>query len=144
MNRENKRKSFEKGYYKTHASHEVFTCKVCGRQVIPDGAGTDHRNHCPNCQVGMLISFYFFNYSTAIFFKRIETAVCNTLSTVLTFIVNNWRIKTQRIAFKLNVFTAAACAAAGTNAQLHNSGDVFHFCIPPCRMFKRDAYSKRE
>ena len=49
MNRENKRKSFEKGYYKTHASHEIFTCKVCGRQVIPDGAGTDHRNHCPNC-----------------------------------------------------------------------------------------------
>lgn len=49
MNRENKRKSFEKGYYKTHASHEIFTCRVCGRQVIPDGAGTDHRNHCPNC-----------------------------------------------------------------------------------------------
>lgn len=49
MNRENKRKSFEKGYYKTHASHEIFICKVCGRQVIPDGAGTDHRNHCPNC-----------------------------------------------------------------------------------------------
>ena len=49
MNRENKKKSFEKGYYKTHASHEIFTCKVCGRQVIPDGAGTDHRNHCPNC-----------------------------------------------------------------------------------------------
>ena len=49
MNRENKRKSFEKGYYKTHASHEIFTCRVCGRQVIPDGAGTDHRNHCSNC-----------------------------------------------------------------------------------------------
>lgn len=49
MNRENKRKSFEKGYYKTHANHEIFTCKVCGREVIPDGAGTDHRNHCPNC-----------------------------------------------------------------------------------------------
>ena len=49
MNRENKKKSFEKGYYKTHANHEIFTCKVCGREVIPDGAGTDHRNHCPNC-----------------------------------------------------------------------------------------------
>lgn len=49
MNRENKKKSFEKGYYKTHASHEIFTCKVCGREVIPDGAGTSHRNHCPNC-----------------------------------------------------------------------------------------------
>ena len=49
MNRENKKRSFEKGYYKTHASHEIFTCKVCGREVIPDGAGTGHRNHCPNC-----------------------------------------------------------------------------------------------
>lgn len=49
MNRENKKRSFEKGYYKTHANHEIFTCKVCGREVIPDGAGTDHRNHCPNC-----------------------------------------------------------------------------------------------
>lgn len=49
MNRENKKRSFEKGYYKTHANHEIFTCKVCGRKVIPDGAGTDHRNHCPNC-----------------------------------------------------------------------------------------------
>lgn len=49
MNRENKKRSFEKGYYKTHANHEIFTCKVCGREVIPDGASTDHRNHCPNC-----------------------------------------------------------------------------------------------
>ena len=49
MNRENKKRSFEKGYYKTHANHEIFTCKVCGREVIPDGAGTNHRNHCSNC-----------------------------------------------------------------------------------------------
>ncbi len=49
MNRENKRKHYEKGYYKTHACQEVFTCKLCGREVIPDGAGTNHRNHCPNC-----------------------------------------------------------------------------------------------
>ena len=49
MNRENKKKEFEKGYYKTHACEEVFTCKVCGREVIPEGAGSDHRNHCPNC-----------------------------------------------------------------------------------------------
>ena len=28
MNRENKRKTFEKGYYKTHACHDTFTCKV--------------------------------------------------------------------------------------------------------------------
>lgn len=49
MNRENKRKQYEKGYYKTHACNDSFTCKVCGRQVVPDGSGSDHRNHCPNC-----------------------------------------------------------------------------------------------
>ena len=49
MNHENKRKAYEKGYYKTHPCKDIFTCKVCGRQVFPDGAGTNHRNHCPNC-----------------------------------------------------------------------------------------------
>lgn len=49
MNRENKKKSFEKGYYKTHACMDSFTCKVCGRVITPRGAGTNHRNHCPNC-----------------------------------------------------------------------------------------------
>ena len=38
MNRENKRKTFEKGYYKTHACNEVFTCRNCGRIVVPEGA----------------------------------------------------------------------------------------------------------
>ena len=49
MNRENKRKQYEKGYYKRHPCNEVFTCKICGREVVPGGAGSDHRNHCPNC-----------------------------------------------------------------------------------------------
>lgn len=49
MNRENKKKSFEKGYYKTHPCDETFTCKVCGRLVVPAGAGSNHRNHCPSC-----------------------------------------------------------------------------------------------
>lgn len=49
MNRENKKKQFEKGYYKTHKCNEIFTCRVCGREVIPDNAGSGHRNHCPNC-----------------------------------------------------------------------------------------------
>ena len=49
MNREDKRKSFEKGYYKTHACNDTFTCKVCGRPVVAAGAGGGHRNHCPNC-----------------------------------------------------------------------------------------------
>ena len=38
-----------KGYYKDHACHESFTCAVCGKKVVPENAGTDHRNHCPNC-----------------------------------------------------------------------------------------------
>ena len=41
MNRENKRKTFEKGYYKNHPCNDSFTCKVCGRLVTPDAAGTD-------------------------------------------------------------------------------------------------------
>ena len=49
MNRENKRKQYEKGYYKTHGCQDSFTCKVCGRLVVSAGAGSDHRNHCPNC-----------------------------------------------------------------------------------------------
>ena len=49
MNRENKRKRSEKGYYRNHPCNEVFTCRVCGRTVVPAGAGSDHRNHCPNC-----------------------------------------------------------------------------------------------
>ena len=49
MNRENKRKQYEKGYYKTHTCGESFTCRVCGRLVVPAGAGSGHRNHCPNC-----------------------------------------------------------------------------------------------
>ena len=49
MNRENKRKTFEKGYYKTHACRDTFTCKVCGRLCTPENAGSDHRNHCPPC-----------------------------------------------------------------------------------------------
>ena len=49
MNRENKRMSYEKGYYKTHACNESFECRNCGRLVVPEGASSDHRNHCPYC-----------------------------------------------------------------------------------------------
>ncbi len=49
MNRENKRKLYEKGWYKTHPCTDAFTCRVCARLVTPAGAGGDHRNHCPNC-----------------------------------------------------------------------------------------------
>ena len=49
MNRENKRKQFEKGYYKNHPCTDSFTCRQCGRLVVSAGAGSGHRNHCPNC-----------------------------------------------------------------------------------------------
>lgn len=39
MNRENKRRKYEKGYYKTHPCTDSFTCKVCGRLVVSAGAG---------------------------------------------------------------------------------------------------------
>ena len=49
MNRINKRKQYERGYYQTHPCTDSFTCKHCGRPVVSAGAGSDHRNHCPNC-----------------------------------------------------------------------------------------------
>ncbi len=49
MNRENKRKMYQKGYYKNNPCKDSFTCKVCGRVMVSAGAGTDHRNHCANC-----------------------------------------------------------------------------------------------
>ena len=49
MNRENRKKSFDKDYYKDHPCDETFVCRVCGRTVVPEGAGSGHRNHCPNC-----------------------------------------------------------------------------------------------
>lgn len=49
MNRENKRKHYEKGYYKNHPCNDTFKCKMCDRLVTPENAGSNHRNHCPNC-----------------------------------------------------------------------------------------------
>lgn len=49
MNRENKRRAYDKGYFKKHPCLDPFTCKACGRLVTPGGAGTEHRNHCPYC-----------------------------------------------------------------------------------------------
>lgn len=39
----------EKGYYTNHACTDNFMCAVCGKIVTPDGAGVEHRNHCPYC-----------------------------------------------------------------------------------------------
>ena len=49
MSREKKRKKYEKDYYKTHPCTDSFNCKNCGFLVVSEGAGTEHRNHCPNC-----------------------------------------------------------------------------------------------
>ncbi len=49
MNRENKRKQYEPHNYRIQPCDESFTCTCCGRLCVPQGAGTDHRNHCPNC-----------------------------------------------------------------------------------------------
>ena len=49
MNRENKKRQYDQHYYKTHPCTDSFTCKHCGRLVVSAGAGSGHRNHCPNC-----------------------------------------------------------------------------------------------
>ncbi len=35
--------------YRHSACTESFACKVCGTLVVPEGAGSQHRNHCPKC-----------------------------------------------------------------------------------------------
>ena len=35
--------------YRHRGCFESFTCKVCGTLVVPEGAGSQHRNHCPKC-----------------------------------------------------------------------------------------------
>ena len=46
MHHDPKRK---KQNYRTEPCNDVFTCRACGRLVTPENAGSDHRNHCPNC-----------------------------------------------------------------------------------------------
>lgn len=49
MNRENKKRKYDKKYFRRHTCTDAFTCKECGWLVVPGGAGSGHRNHCPNC-----------------------------------------------------------------------------------------------
>ncbi len=35
--------------YRNNTCNESFVCKVCGCLVTPERAGSQHRNHCPNC-----------------------------------------------------------------------------------------------
>ena len=49
MNRENKRRKYDKNYYKKNPCTDSFTCRNCGWPIVSNGAGSNHRNHCPNC-----------------------------------------------------------------------------------------------
>lgn len=49
MNREKRRKSSENDHKPARPREESFVCRVCGKTVVPAGAGSDHRNHCPYC-----------------------------------------------------------------------------------------------
>ena len=35
--------------YRYEACNDSFTCAGCGKMIMPEGAGTHHRNHCPYC-----------------------------------------------------------------------------------------------
>jgi DNA-directed RNA polymerase subunit RPC12/RpoP len=39
----------KRAYYQDNPCYDSFICKACGRLVSPDGAGSQHRNHCPYC-----------------------------------------------------------------------------------------------
>jgi len=39
--------------YRYEACAESFTCGFCGILVVPEGAGSRHRNHCPQCLVSI-------------------------------------------------------------------------------------------
>ncbi|WP_082236440.1 ribosome small subunit-dependent GTPase A [Anaeromassilibacillus senegalensis] len=42
-------KQLQKADYRHMPCTESFTCKVCGALVVPEAAGSQHRNHCPRC-----------------------------------------------------------------------------------------------
>ena len=50
MRREEKKRSFEKGYYRTHACSDAFVCKVCGYVYEGDTLPEDYI--CPLCKHG--------------------------------------------------------------------------------------------
>ena len=49
MNRENKRRKYDKNYFRKNPCTDSFTCRECGWPIVSNGAGSNHRNHCPNC-----------------------------------------------------------------------------------------------
>ncbi|HCQ5549596.1 TPA: RNHCP domain-containing protein [Clostridioides difficile] len=42
-------KNRKRAYYQENSCLDNFICKNCGCIVVPEGAGTQHRNHCPHC-----------------------------------------------------------------------------------------------
>ncbi|EQG06006.1 RNHCP domain protein, partial [Clostridioides difficile 6057] len=42
-------KNRKRAYYQENSCMDNFICKNCGCLVVPEGAGTQHRNHCPHC-----------------------------------------------------------------------------------------------
>lgn len=44
-----RKEKYNKPNYKNRPCTQAFTCRVCGWLVTPEGAGSQHRNHCPNC-----------------------------------------------------------------------------------------------
>jgi hypothetical protein len=41
-------KTYRNGHAPT-SRRDTFVCRACGMTVVCTGAGTEHRNHCPNC-----------------------------------------------------------------------------------------------
>ena len=39
----------KRAFYQDHACYDNFICKVCERLIVPEHAGSQHRNHCPHC-----------------------------------------------------------------------------------------------
>ena len=42
-------RAYKQPDYRQAPCNESFTCKNCGQFVLPEGAATSHRNHCPKC-----------------------------------------------------------------------------------------------
>ena len=49
MYRETDQKSQENAQAPAQPCQETFPCRVCGKSIVPAGAGSRHRNHCPHC-----------------------------------------------------------------------------------------------
>ena len=46
-------RSHKKPDYRQAPCNDNFTCKNCGEFVLPEGAATKHRNHCPKCLISL-------------------------------------------------------------------------------------------